>query len=122
MIDDFDTKLATFVAGCARINHSNFPNSDKDVLDRFSIERGPRYIRVVRSSPLGGRAAHCFVEIATGDVFRAENWYNIAKRPRGNIADAHSGLDAMGVYGVNKLQNSGPVRRPVRPQRQRISA
>jgi hypothetical protein len=48
---------------------------------------GKKYIRVVTSdSHAAGRSAHCFVEIATGNILKAASWASPAKNfSRGNI-------------------------------------
>lgn len=97
---DFDTALQSFVAGCEAITGGHrakhYPNLPAD---SFSTRPGKRYVKVVRD---GG--AHCFVEIATGDVLMAASWSKPAKHARGNIFDEHNGLGSMGPYGPAYLR------------------
>lgn len=51
----------------------------------ISFEEGKKYIRVVRSLA-SQRSCHSFIEIATGDVWKAASWKVPAKnKPRGNV-------------------------------------
>jgi hypothetical protein len=51
-------------------------------------------VRIVRED-----SAHCFVDIATGDVLKAASWKAPAKHARGNIFDESNGLKWMGPFG-----------------------
>lgn len=59
------------------------PNAEVKV----SFEEGKKYVRVVRNDS-HIRVVHSFIEIATGDVWKAASWKVPAKnKPRGNIAN-----------------------------------
>ena len=47
----------------------------------ITMERGPRYTRVV-SSKWGQRSAYCFVDNATGDILKPDSWKRPAKQDR----------------------------------------
>ena len=50
----------------------------------FAIEKGIRFAKITRRS-YGSLSVHCFVEIATGDIYKAATWKAPAKIVRGNI-------------------------------------
>lgn len=101
--ESFEQALMRFVDGCKRIHdrHIEKMRARKPVEDRtdllarqWRLDRGPRYIRVVR-----GDIAHCFVDKATGDVLKADGWQRPVKGARGNIFDERNGLRWMGAFG-----------------------
>ena len=99
--NEFNTALQSFVDGCADISkqgryHSLQPFS-------FSIEWLNKRVRVVREDT-GSRSVHCFVDMATGDVLKADGWSRPAKHARGNIYRPDNGLKAMGPYGAAYLR------------------
>jgi len=64
--------------------------------ETFSAEIGKRYVKIVLNVR-GGRSVYCFVEIATGLVYKSASWRAPAKHPRGTIyATEFSG------YGVSQ--------------------
>jgi hypothetical protein len=50
----------------------------------FAIEKGNKYARITRRS-YGQLSVHCFVEMSTGDIYKAATWKAPAKGVRGNI-------------------------------------
>ena len=91
---DLTAALDRFFEGCKRISdeymNANFPSLTKPA---FKIQELQKRYRVVRDS-----AAFCFIDKATGDVLKAASWAAPAKHARGNIYDAHNGLEKMGPY------------------------
>lgn len=71
--------------------------------DQLSMEQGPRYIRVVRTSG-PQRSAHCFIDRTTGDVLKTASWKTPAKHARGNVHRDDKGLTCMGPYGAASLR------------------
>lgn len=55
-----------------------------DKVPVFSIEYGKRFAKIARKS-YGSTSVHCFVEISTGDIYKAATWKAPAKGVRGNI-------------------------------------
>ena len=74
----------------------------------IKVEPGSRYIRVVTYREHDGRvvehAAYCFVEKATGDIFKAASYKAPAKHARGNITDPHGGMSWLTCYGVRSMR------------------
>ncbi len=69
----------------------------------FSI--GKKFCRIFTSRD-GGKTSSCcygFVDIQTGDLYKAASWAAPAKGIRGNINDP-SGLEACNRYGVRYLR------------------
>ncbi len=48
------------------------------------MEGGKVYIRVV-SEEVGSRSVYCFIEVATGDILKADSWKRPAKGRRGSV-------------------------------------
>lgn len=58
----------------------------------WSLDKpGAKFVRIVMDSNPGGqygRSVHAFVDLATGDLYKAAGWKAPAKGVRGNIATA----------------------------------
>ena len=50
------------------------------------VATGKKFFKVIRTA-WGNKSVHCFVEIATGDIYKAASWNVPAKGVRGNIND-----------------------------------
>ena len=50
----------------------------------FGIEEGKKFARITRTS-FGQKSVHCFVEISTGDIYKASSYKIPAKGVRGNV-------------------------------------
>jgi hypothetical protein len=71
---------------------------------KLSIERGPRYIRVVVADVSGvSRSVYCFIDATNGDILKSASWKTPAKHARGSIFAANP-LDAVTVYGGRYLR------------------
>ena len=53
-------------------------------LPTFDFTTGEKYWKITRTS-YGQTSVHCFVEKATGDIFKAETFSRPAKKARGNV-------------------------------------
>lgn len=106
---EFEAKLAAFLRNAQALididNARTFKESRAKTGDptfggaRLTIERGPRYIRVVKSDVNGAsRSAYVFIDAANGDIFKSASWKGPAKHARGNIFDANP-LDAITEHG-----------------------
>ena len=96
-----------FIAGAQGIINDWIPGpynpSRPNGPDQLSMEQGPRYIRVVRTSG-PQRSAHCFIDRTTGDVLKTASWKTPAKHARGNILREDKGLTCMGPFGAAYLR------------------
>lgn len=68
---------------------------------------GRRYVRVDAISP-GSSGAYCFIEIATGDLFKPASYRAPAKHKRGNIVGANP-LVGCGPYGIQYLTHASQL-------------
>lgn len=66
--------------------------------EQFSYTVGKKYVRVIR-----GTSAYCFVDVNTGDIYKAASYKAPAKHARGNIYNDNP-LDGTGVYGADYLK------------------
>lgn len=64
---------------------------DMTKVPTFDVEMGKRFAKIVVTS-WGQKSVHCFVEISTGDLYKAATWSAPAKGVRGNIANAKKPL------------------------------
>jgi hypothetical protein len=59
--------------------------------ETYEVAGGRKYIRIAQVGQYGGRSVHCFVDAATGDVYKAGGWKAPALNgARYNILDADS--------------------------------
>ena len=73
---------------------SKFPNL---LIPKVSITFGRKYAKVIR-----GTSVHSFVDITTGDIYKAASYQSPAKHIRGSIWEADQGyLSAWSTYGAN---------------------
>lgn len=63
----------------------------------FGIEMGKRFAKITYTS-YGQKSVHCFVEIATGDIYKAATWSAPAKGVRGNISNEKKPLLGYDYY------------------------
>lgn len=62
---------------------------------------GAKYVRIVMDTHPGqryGRSVHAFVDLATGDLYKAAGWKAPAKGARGNIATADGLADVQARF------------------------
>lgn len=77
----------------------------------ITAQRGQKYLRIVRQEvskkggePLSG-SVHCFIDIATGNILKADGWKRPAPQVRGNIFNANFDIGrAVGEYGAAYLR------------------
>lgn len=82
---DLDNFADAIIKNYTDWSNVNTPSLNNDA--KVEFEYGKKYIRVVRSNH-GQRSAHSFLEIATGNIWKAAGWKVPAKnKPRGNIAN-----------------------------------
>ena len=72
-VEDYAAKIM------AKINRG-----DRSMVTITAMAGGTKYVRLAAASP-GSNYAYGFVELATGDVFKASSWKVPAKGVRGNI-------------------------------------
>jgi len=101
---NFEIDLARWLAGAqAKIeanNKAHFPTLE---VPKLTLERGRRYIRVVRNES-HSRSVFAFIDATNGDVLKAEGWKKPALHARGNIGDPSHGLGRVGPYGPEYLR------------------
>lgn len=70
---------------------------DMNKVPTFGIEYGKKFAKITRTS-YGQKSVHCFVEIKTGDIYKAATWSAPAKIVRGNIANEKKPLLGYDFY------------------------
>lgn len=109
MVTDFETKLASFVAGLTPIL-CPAAEANPRLIRTVEVERGKKNIRIVRQCKVADtgdtveRSAYAFIDIATGGVYKPDGWKRPAKHARGNIFDENNGLGCCGRFGVAYLR------------------
>jgi hypothetical protein len=116
-MENFEARLEAYRAGVAELNRIAY---DRDMVgdstsaqgarilhEKFgyptiTLERGKRYVRVVRESR-ESRSVHSFVDTTNGDVLKADSWKKPAKHARGNIFAEDNGLKGVNYIGANYL-------------------
>lgn len=67
-------------------------NNGYDPSKKFSVKFGRKYAKIIKHDANGtGGCVWGFVEIATGDLYKAAGWAKPAKHARGNIETASYG-------------------------------
>lgn len=89
---NFEDLLAAYVVELQTMhdayNSVHYPQSwDGVFYETFVPERGRRYVKIcrIRAGEKMG-SVHCFVEIATGHIYKAATWSAPAKGIRGNVS------------------------------------
>lgn len=97
---EFDDALQAFFDGCKALAEAHraqhYPNNPPP---EWRLDWLKKSVRVVKEG-----SAHCFVDMASGDVLKSAGWGRPAKHARGNIFDAKNGLGAMGPHGPAYLR------------------
>jgi len=103
MLDETSQELINFLELIADIrSKSNFDFSDSPI----KIHKvGPKFIRLAEFRPnddgiLEARTCYCFVERATGDIYKGSWKAPVKNGRRGHI----SSIKGMGVYGPDYLR------------------
>ncbi len=103
----FQEMLSNYVYFVQNRMNEYFASSDyhwkPDTIE--AMKPGRKYIRVIKLDGLnGGKSVHSFVEIFTGDVFKADGWKRPAKHKRANIYDYKSLKAGVGHFGPAYLR------------------
>jgi len=70
---------------------------DMSKVPTFEISTGKKFARIERKS-YGQTSVHCFVEISTGDIYKAATFKAPAKGVRGNISNEKKPLLGYDFY------------------------
>jgi len=94
MNEEFEAKLAAFIAKCQEIVDKTYKGTQK-----LSVMVGKRYVRVVTSNVnvTNSASVYCWVDQTNGDVLKSASWKAPAKHARGNIYGDVSHLSAYGA-------------------------
>lgn len=68
-----------------------------EFIPTFSTIQGKRFTKITCKT-YGQTSVHCFVETATGDIYKAAGWSSPAKGVRGNINDEQKPLLGYDFY------------------------
>jgi hypothetical protein len=110
----FDEALENFRAYAEGVKRTHFADSDYTfAVPTVEISKGgKRYIKLIagENDPVTGeprshsRSVHSFVEVATGDIFKAASFKAPAKHARGNIYRGNGAEALTDVGGVRYLK------------------
>jgi hypothetical protein len=99
----FLARLDEFVAAVQKMINDHFAQQGYSMTPpTITVMNGMKNVRIVRSEP-HTRSVYCFVDKATGDIFKAAGWKAPAKHARGNIYNQDM-LKGCGVYGAEYLR------------------
>ena len=65
-----------------------------------TFEKGRKFLRVVTAYGQHNRSCWGFVDVATGEIFKAASWKAPAKGPRGNLYDLSSYFQRVSASGI----------------------
>lgn len=106
----FDVRLQGFLqAAQAKVTAYYTFHYAKSQVPVLELERGPKYVRIVRAEYHEGKRTHagayCFVNSQNGDVLKASSWKAPEKKnPRSNVYDTDYGVSGVSAYGANYLR------------------
>ncbi len=70
---------------------------------QFIIKKGSKYSKVITKGT--SESVFCFIDNATGDIFKAASWAAPAKHARGNIMSHNNGEEALSYsYGSPSIR------------------
>ena len=101
MENDFETALNLFIADAQKNIDEHFAKHYPNLTPtKLTVDKGGvRFLRVVKNDGSHSRSVFCFVEKATGNVYKAASWKAPAKGIRGNIL--RPALDSVSIYGAH---------------------
>lgn len=70
---------------------------DMAKLPTYDVSYGKKFAKIAVTS-YGQKSVHCFVEISTGDIYKAATWSAPAKGVRGNISNEKKPLLGYDFY------------------------
>ena len=70
---------------------------------KVSVNMGRKFAKIVKTNEGGGTSVHSFVELSTGNVYKAASWNSRAKHVRANINDYESLKRGVNHHGANYL-------------------
>jgi hypothetical protein len=108
---DFETALASWLEKAQEVINENYrKNFPRLNVPQLVLERGRRYIRVVRHLEVNGQrvdhSAHAFID-SNGDVLKPASYKAPAKHARGNIFDDANGMRYVSAYGPAYIRSRG---------------
>jgi len=115
MSNDFETRLTLFIEAITDLKARYYANLYADSPEgvnppkfEFTVERGPKYARIVYAEPngtgYGHRSAHCFIQLDNGDILKSSGWKTPEKKnPRGNIFNENI-LKGMTPHGTKYVR------------------
>jgi hypothetical protein len=94
-------KFDSWLASCQKIIADYYAEHYSNLeVPQLSVEKNPRYWRVVETKHGDQRSVYCFIDPMTGDVLKSDGWKRPAKGARGNLFDDTNGMGRMTVYGA----------------------
>jgi len=76
----------------------NYPNSwEMGMAPKFEFTIGKKWYKILKTDP-SSKAVFCFIDPATGDIYKPAGFNTPAKGKRGNINDAKPPLTGGSLY------------------------
>jgi len=100
----FEETLSNYVYYIQKINNEYYDEHLTNLSrPTIVIDKGRKYMKVVVESHGDSRSVHSFVEVETGNVFKAAGWRAPAKHVRANIYDYDSIKRGVNMHGANYI-------------------
>jgi hypothetical protein len=93
-IDDYVNEIQAADNAHYREHYPNLP------LPIYTVSTGGKFFKIICKSG-ASTSVHCFVEIATGDIYKAATWNRPANGVRGNINNEKKPLLGYDFYRRN---------------------
>jgi hypothetical protein len=97
----FSKALESYIDAIQATSDKNFKENypatwDRGDAPKFKYMPGDKWIRITRED--SQKSVFCFVEISTGDIYKAASWSARAKGIRGNIFKENLPLTSGSMY------------------------
>lgn len=99
-----DTNTEAALESLVRVIASHAPSASAAAASggafNVTFEKGRKFLRVVTAYGQHHRSAWGFVDVATGEIFKAASWKAPAKGARGNLYDVSTYFQRVSVSGI----------------------
>lgn len=99
-----DTNTEVALENLVRVIASHGPSASAAAANggvfNVTFEKGRKFLRVITAYGQHNRSVWGFVDVATGEIFKAASWKAPAKGVRGNLYDMASYFQRVSVSGI----------------------
>ena len=94
----FEAALSNWLDKAQAIVDAHVATMSIAALEVLELQRGRKYIRVVKHASNGQRFSFCFIDTTNGNVLKCDGWKKPAKGARGSIYTEQLGVSWTGAH------------------------